>query len=194
MTSRRDLPALLNKPKTSHWHSPASRFSLVSFPRSIVKDDLRVEEVQVACPRWGPEFEYRRARPHSWGWQKRSWGTVVRLHPLSPSLAHLLPDAVLDGAPDLYLANILENDQTTNFLYFQVFFSRGLRLLASLPCTLVCWLTSPLQFTIMHHTWSLRGHRSLFCLRKYGKVRINKLSLSCKLLLSSFCIVFDNHF
>ena len=57
---------------------------------------------------------------------------------LSLISAHLLPDAVLDGAPDLYLANILENDQTTNILYFQVFFSRGLRLLASLPCTLVC--------------------------------------------------------
>ena len=77
------MSQIQNEPKTSHWHSPASRFSLVSFPRSIVKDDLRVEEVQVACPHWGPEFEYRRARPHSWGWQKRSWGTVVRLHPLS---------------------------------------------------------------------------------------------------------------
>ena len=130
--------------------------------------------------------------------QLRLTETVLRnscqTSPSLSSLAHLLPDAVLDGAPDLYLANILENDQTTNFLYFQVFFSRGLRLLASLPCTLVCWLTSPLQFTIMHHTWSLTGHWSLFCLRKYGKVRINKLSLSCKLLLSSFCIVFDNHF
>ena len=120
------MSQIQNEPKTSHWHSPASRFSLVSFPRSIVKDDLRVEEVQVACPRWGPEFEYRRARPHSWGWQKRSWGTVVRLHPLSPSsLAHLLPDAVLDGAPDLYLANILENDQTTNFCIFRCSFLAG---------------------------------------------------------------------
>ena len=61
--------------------------------------------------------------------QLRLTETVLRnscqTSPSLSSLAHLLPDAVLDGAPDLYLANILENDQTTNFCIFRCSFLAG---------------------------------------------------------------------